>query len=251
MKEFADEFLASGKSLHILVNNAAVAAGTSKTRPLTADGYELHMGTNHIAHFLLTSLLLPKLKDTGNTTGQNSRIVVVSSAVHDKDTAPRLAGKNQAINLQDVNLEIQGAYNSQQAYKNSKLANVLFTLYLAKKLLHDGDKVIVNCMDPGLMPDTNLKRNLPTLARCCFSCVTKCLCRACVGNIVRSVDHGAGMIVDLALNPIHEQTSGKYFADYTEEQAALEARIQVNQTLMWQITKELIREKYPDMELME
>ncbi|POI26842.1 hypothetical protein CIB84_009408 [Bambusicola thoracicus] len=107
-------FLAEEKELHILINNAGVMlCPYSKT----ADGFEMHLGVNHLGHFLLTFLLLERLKQSAP-----SRIVNVSSLAH----------HGGRIRFHDLNGE--KSYNRGLAYCHSKLANVLFTRELARRL---------------------------------------------------------------------------------------------------------------------
>lgn len=107
---------------------------------LTKDGFELQIGVNHMGHFLLTNLLLDRLKESAP-----SRIVVLSSHAY-------MTGK---INKADLNSE--KSYNKVAAYSQSKLANILFTRYLSKKL--EGTGVVVNCCHPGVVK-TELGRHI-------------------------------------------------------------------------------------------
>jgi NAD(P)-dependent dehydrogenase (short-subunit alcohol dehydrogenase family) len=119
--------------LDILVNNAGVMA-TPQGR--TKDGFELQIGTNHLGHFALTNLLLPRVRD---------RVVSVSSGAH------RL-GK---IRLDDLNWE-KGGYSRWRAYGQSKLANLLFTLELQRRLAEAGSEVRAVAAHPGYA-STNLQ----------------------------------------------------------------------------------------------
>ncbi|NWX38724.1 RDH12 dehydrogenase, partial [Notiomystis cincta] len=114
IREFAEKFLAEEKELHILINNAGVMlCPYSKT----ADGFEMHLGVNHLGHFLLTFLLLERLKHSAP-----ARIVNVSSLAH----------HGGRIRFHDLHGE--RSYNRGLAYCHSKLANVLFTRELARRL---------------------------------------------------------------------------------------------------------------------
>ena len=110
MNYYSTEF----KELHVLINNAGVMNCPKST---TKDGIEMQLGVNHMGHFLLTNLLLDTLKASAP-----SRIINVTSAAYAK-------GK---LNLKDFNSEKK--YDPTDAYKQSKLANVLFTVELAKRL---------------------------------------------------------------------------------------------------------------------
>ncbi|NXA18956.1 RDH12 dehydrogenase, partial [Ibidorhyncha struthersii] len=138
IREFAEKFLAEEKELHILINNAGVMlCPYSKT----ADGFEMHLGVNHLGHFLLTFLLLECLKQSAP-----ARIVNVSSLAH----------HGGRIRFHDLHGE--KSYNRGLAYCHSKLANVLFTRELARRLQGNcpgllsfaiGTKVTANALHPG------------------------------------------------------------------------------------------------------
>ena len=112
--------------LHVLINNAGVMA-TPERR--TKDGFELQIGTNHLGHFALTNLLLPRIVD---------RVVTVASDAH-------RVGK---IRLDDLNWE-HGDYQRWRAYGQSKLANLLFTLELQRRLHEAGSDVRALAVHPG------------------------------------------------------------------------------------------------------
>lgn len=106
----------------------------------TADGIETQLGVNHMGHFLLTNLLLDQLR-----RGAPSRVVVLSSIAHTRGS----------INVTDLNLE--QTYDEAAAYNQSKLANVLFSRELARRLAGTG--VTVNAVHPGIV-DTELMRHM-------------------------------------------------------------------------------------------
>lgn len=128
IRDFSKRFHELESQLHILVNNAGVMACP---KSFTKDGFEMHLGTNHLGHFLLTNLLLDILKASAP-----SRVVVVSSLFH-------IVGK---IRKNDLNGE--RFYFRWFAYASSKLANILFTRELTRRL--EGTRVTVNCLHPGL-----------------------------------------------------------------------------------------------------
>ncbi len=127
-RHFAEAFIAAGKPLHLLINNAAIMAC-----PLTrsAEGYEAQFATNHLGHFLLTGQLAPALK-----AGAPSRVVVLSSIGH------RLS----PIHFDDIHFA-QRAYDKWLAYGQAKTANALFAVELNRRLSPAG--VTANAVHPG------------------------------------------------------------------------------------------------------
>ena len=119
--------------LDVLVNNAGVMA-VPETR--TRDGFEMQIGTNHLGHFALTNLLLPRVRD---------RVVTVASGAH----------RMGQIRLDDLNWE-QGGYHRWRAYGQSKLANLLFTSELQRRLAEAGSDVRAVAAHPGYAA-TNLQ----------------------------------------------------------------------------------------------
>src|ERR671918_2162455 len=133
IRRLADEFKEAYPRLDVLINNAGLFRSTRIT---TADGLEMTFAVNHLACFLLTKLLLDVLK-----ASSPSRIVNVSSGDH----------SNGTIDFDD--LQGEKGYKGAKAYSQSKLANVLFTYELARKL--EGSGVTANCLHPGAGVRTN------------------------------------------------------------------------------------------------
>ena len=132
VREFGEAVLRDYDRLDILINNAGIAS-TPNGRTLSEDGHELIFQVNHLSHFLLTRILLPRLIDSAP-----SRIVNVSS------------GAQQPIDFDDVMLE--NGFSGGRAYAQSKLAQVLFTIDLAEEL--EGEDVIVNALHPATYMNT-------------------------------------------------------------------------------------------------
>ena len=127
---FADGF---DGDVDVLINNAGVMAIPERR---TADGFEMQIGTNHLGHFALANLLLTQIRD---------RVVVVASGAH----------RMGEIRLDDLNWE-QGGYKSWRAYGQSKLANLLFTFELQRRLADAGSDVRAVAAHPGYAA-TNLQ----------------------------------------------------------------------------------------------
>ena len=136
VRHAAEEIAHRWPALQVLVNNAGMNAGQRRS---SADGFELTFAVNHLAPFLLTTLLLPAL-----TSGAPSRIVNVTSVF----------AHFGRLDLRDVMFE-RRRYSSTRAYNQSKLANVMFTMELATRL--EGSGVSANCVAPGLVA-TDLMR---------------------------------------------------------------------------------------------
>ena len=138
VQRLAADVLRGHKRIDVLVNNAGLGSGPDmKTRATSADGFELRFAVNHLAGFLLTYLLLPAILKSAP-----ARIVNVSSL------------GQQAIDFGDVMLE--RAYDGGRAYRQSKLAQILFTIDLARELADKG--VAVNSLHPATFMDTNMVR---------------------------------------------------------------------------------------------
>ncbi|MGB6131545.1 MAG: oxidoreductase [Acidobacteriaceae bacterium] len=131
----AASFLASGRNLDLLINNAGVMA--LPERRLTGDGFELQLGTNHFGHFALTGLLLSRLLHPG------ARIVTVSSNAH------------RGATMDFGNLQWEHGYRPWPAYRRSKLANLLFGFELQRRLEHAHAPAISVVVHPGVA-NTNL-----------------------------------------------------------------------------------------------
>ena len=138
IRNFAFEILSEETTIDVLINNAGVMQCPYWK---TVDGNEMHFGVNHLGHFLLTNLLLERLMQA-----PDARIVVVSSRFYE-----RING----IKFDDINSE--KSYNPSEAYAQSKLANILFTRALAKRL--EETSVTVNCLHPGVIR-TELGRHM-------------------------------------------------------------------------------------------
>jgi NAD(P)-dependent dehydrogenase (short-subunit alcohol dehydrogenase family) len=178
--------------LHLLVANAGVMAP-----PLgqTADGFETQLGTNHLGHFLLTRLLQGKLQAAGR-----ARVVVVASRAHRRGT-----GENLLATLETDRAYQRRRYVPMVAYGDSKLANILFTRALARRLA--GSDVAAYCLHPGVI-HTPLMKHLG-VAGAIFGVLGR--------PFLKTIAQGAATSVFAAtapeLTPAH---SGIYLADCNE-----------------------------------
>lgn len=178
----AEAFKQRQRRLDVLVNNAG---GVFIRRSVTADGLEMTFALNHLAYFLLTGLLLDVLKQSAP-----ARVVNVSSGLH------------MRAHLDFDDLQYARRYSGFQAYGRSKLANVLFTYELARRLAGSG--VTVNCLHPGYV-NTGLSLNNGPIYG-----VFAGLSARLFG---RKPEEGARTSIYLAASPEVEGVTGKYFAD--------------------------------------
>jgi NAD(P)-dependent dehydrogenase (short-subunit alcohol dehydrogenase family) len=180
IRELVEHFKEKYKRLDLLMNNAGVMV---KDRRLTEDGIESTFAINHLAYFLLTNLLLDVIKESSP-----ARIINVTSNGH----------KVGAMDLDNLNAE--KSYNDQLIYCQSKLANVLFTYELARKLVGTG--VTVNCLHPGIVK-SNFGRDGSMFYRFLLTTVLR--------PFMISPETGAETSIYLATSPEVEEVSGKYF----------------------------------------
>jgi len=131
VRKFAETFKSKYQSLDLLINNAGIMIPPFTK---TADGFEVQFGANHLGHFALTGLLMDVILAT-----PNARIVNVSSSAHRMGTG--------TVDFDNLNAE--KGYHPANAYAQSKLANLLFTLELNRKLVEIGSDVIVTAAHPG------------------------------------------------------------------------------------------------------
>ncbi len=176
VRSLAANFLEKYDRLDVLVNNAGLFPPKQK---FTDDGFEMQIGVNHMAPFLLTNLLLDVLKASAP-----SRVVTVSSMLHKKGEIDYDSFKGFE------------KYNSQAAYNQSKLANVMFAVELAKRL--EGTGVTSNVLHPGAVA-TDIVRDLPWILR------------KIIGFMFISPEKGAQTTIMLAGDESLAETTGKYY----------------------------------------
>ncbi|XP_062335954.1 retinol dehydrogenase 12, like [Osmerus eperlanus] len=181
IKEFAEVINREESKLNILINNAGVMVCPYGK---TADGFEMQIGVNHMGHFLLTYLLIDLIKRSAP-----SRIINVSSMAHSLGT----------INLDDINSE--KGYNKNKAYSQSKLANILFTHLLAKRL--EGTGVTAYSLHPGVV-QTDLWRHLNPAQQAVMKMVSP---------FTKNSVQGAQTTIYCAVDPGLETKSGGYYSD--------------------------------------
>lgn len=212
IRDFAGQFSEKYQQLHVLLNNAGTFL---MIRQETLDGFELTMGVNHLGTFLLTHLLLPVLRDT-----PESRIINVSSNVHYQGE----------IDLDDLQLE-RKKYRGMNAYANSKLANVCFTLDLAAQM--QGTGVTVNAVHPGHVA-TNIWRLWPE-ERWYQTLLIKIMNLAAI-----SAQEGAQTSIYLASSDEVRGVTGQYFDKKQPKAVSPKCDDRQMRRALWQLSEELV-----------
>lgn len=216
VRDFAKQWKLLGKTLDVLVLNAGVALSTTEkfsgpAVPRTQDGFELTVGTNHLAHFLLVNLLLPELERAPGAP----RLVVTASQVHDPASAGGSQGSKATLgDLKGLaaggawEMVDGGLWDGDKAYKDSKLCNVLFTRELARRLKAKGSKVSVNCFSPGLITRTGLFRNQNSVFVKVFDFIVYNVAR-----VAETVSFGGDTLVTMATGKELDGKSGVFWAN--------------------------------------
>ena len=209
VRRLADEVLRSLPRVDVLVNNVG---GYWNGRHITADGLEHTFALNHLAPFLLTNLLLGRLKHSAP-----ARVVTVASHVH-------ASGR---IDFDDL----QGArsYSGGRAYNQSKLANVLFTYELARRLA--GTAVTATALHPGVVR-TSFGAGDPAGGQR--------LLTALLRPFMKSPAKGAATSIHLASAPDLEQVTGRYFVNSTPKKSAKHSYDEAAAAQLWQASAELV-----------
>ena len=201
------ERLAALDRIDVLINNAGLVLGERRGTP---EGFEHVFAVNHLAPFLLTNLLLPRL-----TAAAPARVITVTSDAH---TAARL-------DLDDPNLE--HGWDSWRSYANSKLANILFTRELARRL--QGTGVTANCAHPGVVR-TGFGREAQPLLR---------LGVTLARPFLLSPERGADTIVYLASSPGVADETGGYYVKRQRREPSAAARDDAAARKLWEISEKM------------
>ncbi|XP_029935166.1 retinol dehydrogenase 12-like [Myripristis murdjan] len=208
IREFAEAINRDEAKLNILINNAGVMVCPYGK---TADGFEMQIGVNHMGHFLLTYLLIDLIKRS-----TPARIINVSSMAHAWGS----------INLEDINSEKR--YDKRAAYGQSKLANVLFTRSLAKRL--EGTGVTVYSLHPGVV-QTDLWRHLSGPEQFVMKIVSP---------FTKSSIQGAQTTIYCAVEPTLETESGGYYSDCAPASCSAAASDDNMAQKLWELSCQML-----------
>jgi retinol dehydrogenase 14 len=212
VRRLADEVLQSLSRIDVLVNNVG---GYWHTRHVTADGLEHTFALNHLAPFLLTNLLLDRLKQSGP-----ARVVTVSSHA-------------QGIGRIDFD-DLQGeqSYSGARAYNQSKLANVLFTYELARRLRATSvTSVTANALHPGVVSTSFGAEDPAGVQR---------LLIPFMRPFMKSPAEGAATSIYLASAPDLKQVTGRFFANSKPKRSSERSYDEVVAARLWQVSADLV-----------
>jgi retinol dehydrogenase 14 len=204
IREVAGQVAQRYPRLHVLINNAGVIP---QQREVTVDGLEKQFAVNHLAYFLLTLLLLPQLR-----AGAPSRVINVSSGAH------------AHVRMDFDDLQSERGYQPKPVYSRSKLANVLFTYELARRL--QGSGITVNAVSPGIIA-TGMLADYMGVPRGDTS----------VGGA--PPEKGAETSIYLASSPEVEGVTGKYFENRREISSSRESYDEAAARRLWDISARL------------
>jgi NAD(P)-dependent dehydrogenase (short-subunit alcohol dehydrogenase family) len=214
VRKLADAFLSNHGALHVLVNNAGIV---NLRREVTEDGFEATFAVNHLAYFLLTRLLETRLRQSAP-----ARVVNVASDAH----------RFGRLDLGD--LQSERGYggipllSSMRVYGTSKLANILFTRELARRLAGSG--VTANCVHPGPVA-TRLGTNNGTAGR---------VVTALLRPFFLTPAQGAETSIFVASAPVLEGVSGAYFAKKRQLAPSAAARDDDTARALWEASSRLV-----------
>jgi NAD(P)-dependent dehydrogenase (short-subunit alcohol dehydrogenase family) len=201
VRAMAQTLLAQHPRLDMLINNAGIVGGSpgESQRKFSKEGYELVFAVNYLAPFLLTHLLLPALRHT-----PPSRIINVASA------------GQSPIQFDDIMMERR--YEPLDAYRQSKLAQVMFTIDLADMVKND--LITVNSLHPASLMPTKMVFEY-------------------FGRTMSSIEDGVNAVMRLATDPSLDTVTGKYFDEQREARANAQAYDAAARRQLWQLSEEL------------
>lgn len=228
VREFSARQIATGKPLDILVNNAGVMAPPRRAE--TVDGFELQFGTNVLGHFALTALLMPLLDKAAARPAERPRVVTIASIAH----------KTGRLDFDD--LQSTRHYGPMVAYRQSKLADLMFAFELDRRLRAAGSRVLSVAAHPGVA-NTNLFRD----DRSAFSRAARGLAGTFIGAFLNTDFDGALPTLYAATSP--DAASGGYYGPLGLFEArgkqvgaakiAPQARNEADAKRLWQVCETL------------
>jgi len=202
--------------LDVLVNNAGLLLGSE--RQVSADGYEQTLAVNHLAPFLLTALLFPKLLQS-----REPRIINVASGAY----------RTAKPDFNDLNME--QSYSALRAYGNSKLYNILFTRELARRAQEQGHThLVANAVHPGMVAS-----NFSVSAGGWMHFIFKLLSPFAISS-----EKGAETSIYLASEPAADKYNGQYFTKKKPKPVKHAFATPENAVKLWEVSEKLVGEKF-------
>lgn len=216
VEQLGEEVASDVEQLDILINNAG---GYFREQKSTDDGIEYTFVVNHLAPYVLTATLLPRLRNGERI----SRIVNVASSAHNAGTM-------------DLTAVTENPQANWESYSRSKLANIQYTKALSRRV--NPDTVVTNCLHPGVITGSGFLRNTPLPD----------WLTAKIGPFlpgVKTTKEGAATSVFVATNKFEDTTNGRYYSDCSEEKPNDDARDEDQQEELWSKSEELTGVSYP------
>jgi len=222
VRAFAAAYKRTGKPLHILMCNAGIMACPYA---LSADKHEMQFATNHLGHFLLANLLLDNLIASAQSSGSNSRIVILSSAAHFAPYKPSLGGP-----IRFDKIDAKEGYSEWMAYGQSKLCNVLHARELHKGLSTHNVPVTVVACHPGVIP-TELFRHIK------MSPIVRTVLGVALGWSFKTIPQGAATQTYLATGD--GVLGGEYYADCNLSPSTKASHDEQLGAKLWEVSEDL------------
>eukprot|EP01040_Poterioochromonas_malhamensis_P013042 gene13042-14306_t len=227
--QFAEEYRATKKPLHILLNNAGVMACP---KSFTKDGHEMQFGVNHLGHFLLTVKLIDILQ-ASSTPEQPARIVNLSSIGH------YIINTSKGLHLDDIRGEKN--YDVWDRYASSKMANILFTRELHHRYFINNpnpNKIISVSVHPGMIAETNLGRH-GNIGGFLAKSTARFTLRLVLSSLLKTIEQGTATQLYASLAPTI--VPGEYYADCKVENHVIHAKAKDDQLArdLWRVSCEL------------
>ena len=215
VRKAAEELKTKCPKIDVLINNAGCYVSDFQ---LNADGIEMQFGTNHIGHFLLTNLILDKVKSAGK-----ARIINLASVAH---------SSTRVLKLDDINYEKE-AYGGWKSYSRSKFCNILFTKELAKQLAGTG--ITVNAVHPGGVRTEIAEKDANWYTKLGW-------------NVMKpffiSVEKGAATSIHLASSPEVEGVTGHYWTKSKQVWSNKPSQDEANWQALWKKSEELVGQEF-------
>ncbi|KAL1556384.1 NADP-retinol dehydrogenase [Salvia divinorum] len=221
VRRFVTEFESLNLPLNLLINNAGKF---SYDHGVTEDRIEMTFATNYLGHFLLTKLLLKKMIESAKTSGVQGRIVNVSSSIHTWFSG-------DMIHYLALITKNKSEYDGTRAYALSKLANVLHTKELARRLREMEANVTANCVHPGIVR-TRLTRDREGL-------ITD-LVFFLASKLLKTIPQAAATSCYVATDPRLENVNGKYFSDCNEASASKLGSSSAEAARLWAASETMV-----------